>query len=302
MGIFLLVFYRNILQNISTLKVKHSLPYVNIGFTTAPVGYFQHGSSGQKFEWRHLDTVVMASLLYLGQLAFFLVLSLTWVIFFAAPALTRFLGDGVTVEESTEESSSLPPPAITLCPMEGFLNGWKNLSGPNWESNWSAHCPDAASTDDFVACLEAKTRNLTEILPSEVTPYDLGATRSLGPPYPPPSLMDPDLWVTEVTAALQGRCYTLNYTEPLKTDPSVDGLLFNFDPALTYYAFIHQPGFFLFSFNPLSLPDINLLLEESSVGMAYHYLYIQVVCWYGGMAYHYLYLQVVWWYGSMVVW
>ena len=220
----------------------------------------------------------MASLLYLGQIAFFLVLSLTWLIFFAAPALTRFLEDGVTVEESTEESSSLPPPAVTLCPMEGFLNGWKNVSGPNWENNWAANCPDAASTDDFVACLEAKTRNLTEALPSEATPYNLGATRSLGPPYPPPSLMDPDMWVTEVTVALQGRCYTLNYTEHLKTDPSVDGLLFNFDPFLTYHAFIHQPGFFLFSFNPLSLPDINLLLEESSVGMAYHYLYLQVVC------------------------
>lgn len=89
--------------------------------------------------------------------------------------------------------------------------------------------------------------------------------------------MDPDLWLSDMTKAMNGRCITLNYTQHLPADVEEASLLFNLDPELKYTVFIHQLDFFIFNLNPVTIPRIWLTLDFDQTGVAYHYLYLEPV-------------------------
>ena len=66
----------------------------------------------------------------------------------------------------------------------------------------------------------------------------------------------PDFWITDCTAALDGRCFTLNYSKPFGADIIKDGFLLDLNPDMAYLVYIHHPDFFLLSYNPLTMPTL----------------------------------------------
>ena len=211
----------------------------------------------------------MASLLTSARLLLFVILSLSWVFLFLIPGIKRFEEKNTTFEEWTEDASSLPPPSITLCPFEKAYQGWKNVTKPIFRNTYQQRCAGANSSEEFLECYEQKTFNLTETFPN-------GAGQGMGSMYRE-VLMDPDLWLPDMTKASNGRCFTLNYTESLRADVEAGSLIFNFDPKIKYMIFIHQLDFFVFNLNPLAIPRIWLTLDFQQTGLAYHYLYLEPV-------------------------
>ena len=116
-----------------------------------------------------------------GRNGFLLVLTILQLIFFGLPALKVFQDSGVSVEERMETGTSLPAPAVTLCPFEVNFSGWRNRSGsrqPHYLTSWDVHCHEAESTQDFVTCVEQKTFTLGETLSngsSHTPPLKVGA-------------------------------------------------------------------------------------------------------------------------------
>ena len=206
-----------------------------------------------------------------ARLVFFIFLTLCWISLFLVPAVRRFQEAKTTFEEWTEDVPSLPPPAITLCPFEKFFQGWKNFTVPYFKNTYNERCRGANSSEDFVKCYEQKTFNLTETIPN-------GAGQGVGSLYQE-KLMDPDLWLPDMTSASNGRCFTLNYTQRLRADMEEGSLIFNFDPKLKYMISVHQIDFYILSFNPVTIPRIWLSLDFHRTGLAYHYLYLQQVRW-----------------------
>ena len=87
-------------------------------------------------------------------------------------------------------------------------------------------CAGANTSQGFQDCIEQETFN-----------NSAKAQRGVGFQR----FVDPSLWTWDVTAAIDGRCFTLNFDEPLTIDLSVDSLVFNLEEDMVYYLFIHQP-------------------------------------------------------------
>ena len=68
------------------------------------------------------------------------------------------------------------------------------------------------------------------------------------------NLSDPGFWTWDVSLAVGGRCYTLNYEANLTMDQEKDSLLF--EPALkrSIHVILHEPNFFIPKLNLLTLP------------------------------------------------
>ena len=90
------------------------------------------------------------------------------------------------------------------------------------------------------------------------------------------NFLNPALWTWDVSAAIDGRCFTLNFDQPLSIDISVDSLVFNLDENMTYYLFLHQPHFFILTYNPLTMPTVDMVLNFKDIGRNYITLFLEV--------------------------
>ena len=79
------------------------------------------------------------------------------------------------------------------------------------------------------------------------------------------SVSDPGLWSSDLTMAMFGRCYTLNYGQLLKVDQETDSIMINLVPA-NYYVYLHDPDFFLVTINALTMPTQFLTVSELNIG------------------------------------
>jgi hypothetical protein len=213
----------------------------------------------------------LTSLLWYCRPTFLLGLTITHITLFGLPAIRRFQEASVTVEEQMEAADSLPAPAITLCPFEVNFHGWKNITpemANNFETMYQDKCADAESTQEFVDCVEQKTFSLNETIAQ-------GATHGVF--SSPIDLAEPKFWTVDTTTAVQGRCHTLNYTSKIGSNIEKDAILMKLDLNLSYFAFIHSHDFFLVTFNPLTLPTHDLVLDPAKMKSSFKSLVLKVV-------------------------
>ena len=123
-------------------------------------------------------------------------------------------------------------------------------------------CAGANTSQGFQDCVEQETFN-----------NSAKAQRGVGFQR----FVDPSLWTWDVTAAIDGRCFTLNFDEPLTIDLSVDSLVFNLEEDMVYYLFIHQPDFFILTYNPLTMPTVDMLISFNETGRSYLALILEVI-------------------------
>ena len=91
------------------------------------------------------------------------------------------------------------------------------------------------------------------------------------------NLSSSSFWISDLTVGMAGRCYTLNYSQAIGSDIEDDTLSFNLDPKLTYRYFIHQPHFFLQTWNPLTMPMPMGILKYKELGDNWLFLYLKVI-------------------------
>ena len=84
-------------------------------------------------------------------------------------------------------------------------------------------------------------------------------------------------WTWDVTNAMQGRCYTIQYDQKLQIEMEKDSLIIDLNKELRLSVFLHQPGFFLLTYNSLTMPTLDLVLDHTEVGDSYLTLMLEVV-------------------------
>ena len=210
----------------------------------------------------------MSTIFAIGRFVFLAGLVISHFFFFAIPAYKEYTAKSVAVEVFEEDAKYLPPPTITLCPYKYWFSGWKNatVATPNFLGSYGEHCEDAETKEDILQCIENKTFNLTDTLPAR-------AFRGIMVD----DISSSDFWITDFTAAVDGRCFTLNYTEPMGADILKDGFLFDLNPDLAYLIYIHRPDFFLVSYIPLTMPTLLYDYDLTMSGPNIHQmLFLQV--------------------------
>ena len=203
----------------------------------------------------------MVHLLRILQLAFFLSLFSICFFGFGLPCIKKFFANEITVSEFVEKKTSLKPPAVTICPLM-----WKPDSPPIMPlGHFKNNCGDASGANDFSDCVANKTSGINEVVVSATQGYQSNVVSNL-------SVSDPGLWSSDLTMAMFGRCYALNYDQLLKVDQETDSIVINLVPE-NYYVFLHDPDFFLVTINALTMPTqfltVNKLNDGSYLGLAF---------------------------------
>ena len=98
---------------------------------------------------------------------------------------------------------------------------------------------------DTRRCVEQTTYNFTELV------EDSWLENPKRPTDPKSSLMDePGFWKRDFTLAWPGMCFTLT-----KKDPERNNLIHLFlNTSLTFIVFVHDPEYFLYTYNPKLSP------------------------------------------------
>ena len=194
----------------------------------------------------------MVHLLHILKMAFFLSLASICFFGFGLPCIKRFFANEITLNEFVKKKTSLKPPAVTICPQM-----WKPDSPPVMPlGHFKTNCRDANNTKDFSDCVRNKTFGISEVIVSATQGYQSNVVSNL-------SVSDPQLWTSDMTMAMVGRCYTLNYEQLLKVDEETESIVINLVPA-NYYVYLHNPDFFLFTINPLTMPTTAVNLEAKN--------------------------------------
>ena len=178
---------------------------------------------------------------------FFLSLFSICLFEFGRPCIQKFFDRGATVNEFVTKTTSLKPPAITICPQK-----WKNNTSPSFPyGNYMKNCKDANGSNDFSNCVANKTFGIDEVIISARQGWNLTEDVSML------DLSDSNIWTSDMTITTGGRCYTLKYDQHFKVDPETDSIVIDLVVG-DYYIILHNPDFLLTTMNPLALP-LNLI-------------------------------------------
>ena len=196
----------------------------------------------------------MAGLLQVAKVGFLLALIVGHFFAFGLPYLQKYLDHSIGVQEKREKSTALKPPAITFCPYEANLVGWKNATDMNVTQNLRLRCDEVPTTSDgFLSCIEEKTYELRETIED--------ARHGYLPPNK--NLSNSEFWSWDMSVSVAGRCYTINYNQSLPgLDVLEDGLFFDLKQDLQYMIFLHEPEFFSITYNGMTMPTTMLFLKQ----------------------------------------
>ena len=191
----------------------------------------------------------------------FCLLCLFWV-YFGWPAIERYSAQKVMTITTVSPPSrdGLAPPAVTLCGRStSTAVGWRGegqRSKFNTNMNKGNLEKRCKKTLNMTACILGKTFTMSEVV-GEVMVGGIGG-----------GLTDPRFWTEDFTWTRDGRCYTLNYTQPLQGDPEKDALMFlNPNDAMYQIMFIHDPKLFVNSYNPKTLFMIRRKVMEDDFNL-----------------------------------
>ena len=173
--------------------------------------------------------------------------------------IARFLARETTVNESLEQKQALKPPAITICPQVGWKNSNFSTAG------FRVHCKNANSSDMFWKCLEERTYNFSEIILSATHGHPLNVVKTLTD--------GPKFWTWSTPGRSEGRCFTLLYDQHFQIDMKTDVIVINLKPPSRYYTvFLHDPDFFVITYNPFTLPVTEIDINPAELNEKTHLL------------------------------
>ena len=181
-------------------------------------------------------------------------LFLIFLYFFGVPSVSRYLSREVMTVSHRSHPGKVPLPTVTVVAANSSHGGWKQGLQPG-EDLMGKVC---GQEKDIGACIVGKTHSLAETVHAM-----LGFTLK-------ESLMAPELWRDDFMVPWYGRTHTLVYPHRKGKDWRTDSidLHVNTSDGLTRMTFIHDPHYFLFSDNPLALPN-NMQMLAPRPGRLY---------------------------------
>ena len=196
----------------------------------------------------------MAGLLQVAKVGFCSALIVGHFFAFGLPYIRKYFEHSIGTKEKREKNAALRPPAITFCPYEANLVGWKNATDMNVTQNLRLRCDEVpTASEGFLSCIREKTFDLRETIES--------ARHGYMPPNK--NLSNSEFWEWDMSVSVAGRCYTINYNQSLPgLDVLNDGLFFDLNESLKYMIFLHEPDFFSITYNGMTMPTTMLFLKQ----------------------------------------
>ena len=211
----------------------------------------------------------VAKLIPVARITFTLALAISQFIFFGIPALEKFSSAVVGEAKLVEKGEGLRPPAVSFCPFKYNYQGWKEATKESRtidDQSYHRWCNSPNNTADFEACIEEKTFGLNDTV--------VFATKG----WHGENITGPQFWTTDVSTAMNGRCYTLDIDVKLGIDAMTEGIMIDLNENLTYTVFVHQPDLYRFAYNPATMPmGVQKIISLKEIGRKYFGFFLELV-------------------------
>lgn len=128
---------------------------------------------------------------------------------------------------------------MTICNLES----WKKIQAEQKRTFQHA----CGNTSDIYRCVEEKTLSRQQTIEQP----RIGKGKSVK------SLDDDQMWTEDITYVKKGKCYRLEYDQKIGTNYSNDVIAFKKHRIAIAEVFIHDPSFFIMTFNLAAIPHIK---------------------------------------------
>ena len=168
--------------------------------------------------------------------------------FFGIPSLVQYQKKEIIVLKSESKTNGIEPPAVTLLATNNSL-GWKTVEKEQfWQSfDLLDHCMGINMTVDN--CIKEDSFELTDFLVAKF----IGINKNYSAPIVFNS-SSPSFWKEDMSLSGYGRHFTLKSLKNI-TQNEEDCLAFILSRNFSFFVFVHDEDFFLFSVNPLGPPS-----------------------------------------------
>ena len=174
------------------------------------------------------------------------ILGVLFLRFFGWSTFAKWERQDVQIVKRKEEGRSLPPPAVTICPvLVGSESGWK--PSPSDEPGLDK-CEGQGDMED---CVRKNTFALGDVLKSSSRLTYLKDKNDLEDGE---ELINSSLWTSRMTDTANGMCHTLIYDKHISKRTYLQiGLNLNITAV-----FLHDPKFFVFKDTNVLVPFLKL--------------------------------------------
>ena len=181
-----------------------------------------------------------------SRFLFQLVLFTIFLYFFGLPAVEKYCRKEVILVETIKNEDGIHAPAITIA------------------------LPDQLEEDVFErcntsieACIMASTFNSTNLIDSVLLGYERRMSLNL---------TNEGLLSEEFNQIWAGRYFTINLPMQIGPDDDEDQLYIGLYPQFVYQIFVHDPAFFIYNENPMTIPQINKYFDTKNTKSHYYRL------------------------------
>ena len=204
--------------------------------------------------------------LFCGKIFLQISLFAIFLNYFGLVSWERYKEQRVVLTSAGKHMENLPPPAITLCPIDhqdqiGYIDAIGEDDGPavHWKGNLISHLCHGKEGDEIVGCIEEKAVDQTTIAKFVTKGFQKEN-----------SLPEQSFWRTEFSHGIAGLCSTIQIPYPLGIDLAKEAIWIGLNSSYAFIVYIHDPNFFLINNNP-SLP-MNVFLQDA--GMIAYKMYV----------------------------
>ena len=178
--------------------------------------------------------------------------------FFGIPSLIAYQRKEIIVLKSESKTNGIEPPAVTLLAIRNSL-GWKTVEKEQfWQSfDLFDHCSGINMTVDD--CIKEDSFELSDFL---VEAKYIGINKNYSAPFQLNSSSS-SFWKEDMSLSGFGRYFTLKSLTNV-TQNEEDCLAFILSRDFSYFVFVHDEDFFLYSVNPLGPPSKSWQIQGDS--------------------------------------
>ena len=191
--------------------------------------------------------------LVIAKTCFLVTLSTIFLFLFGIPAFKTYNKRATITTGTMRPFEQTDHPAITIMPYQHLImEGWKDV--PEGSKSWSQVCNISQSFHNVSTCINEKNFKVSEVIEKTAS----NAEKIIGP----------ESWKEELTRFMTGKVFSLNSSFSLGATNDLS-LKINFKSAARYAVFIHDPHFYLNSFNPKAFPHILIDMFDTFIYQVY---------------------------------
>ena len=135
--------------------------------------------------------------------------------------------------------------SFLLIPRGPGASGWRSGNAKSVFWDVLKHQCQGYALNDAQTCIEKETYRLSEII------TDSWLENPETPSLQKHSLMREEYWTEDFTLTWPGMCFTLNATKGRGMNNLIHLFL---NVNLTFIVFVHDPSYFLYTYNPQAIP------------------------------------------------